>query len=161
MGQCRPNHRQTDGAPTQRPGLDDIPSRVRYASPSPTDELGLWREIQSSQQPTSCKDRGFCPSCGGVLGVFVPVLLGFQRHRARLYGPRLFRGCRLEPSRAACRERPPVAIPRETEHFQLAGGSHAEQFGDAPRAGWYPTSCPSPGSCAPPAPRDSTPPTDR
>src|SRR5437762_13295578 len=69
------------------------------------------------------------------LGVFVRVLLGFQRRRARLHGPRLFRGCRLEPSRAACRERPHIAIPRETEHFQLAGGPHAEPFGDAPRAG--------------------------
>ncbi len=69
-----------------------------------------------------------------VLGVFVRVLLGFQRHRARLYGPRLFRGYRLELSRAACRERPHLAIPRETDHFHLAGGSHAEPFGDAPRA---------------------------
>ena len=70
-----------------------------------------------------------------VLGVFVRVLLGFQRLRARLYRPRLFRGCRLEPSRAACRGRPHVAIPRETDHFHLAGGSRARPFGDAPRAG--------------------------
>jgi hypothetical protein len=60
-----------------------------------------------------------------VLGVFVRVLLGFQRHRARRYRLRLFRGCRLEPSRAACRERPHVAIPRGTDHFHLAGGSRA------------------------------------
>jgi hypothetical protein len=60
-----------------------------------------------------------------VLGVFVRVLLGFLRHRARLYRPRLFRGGRLEPSRAACGERPHVAIPRETDHFHLAGGSRA------------------------------------
>ena len=70
-----------------------------------------------------------------VLGVFVRVLLGFQRRRARLYGPRLFRGCRQEPSRAACRERPHVAIPREIDHVHLAGGSRARPFGDAPRAG--------------------------
>src|SRR5437867_524309 len=70
-----------------------------------------------------------------VLAVFVRVLLGFQRHRARLYGPRLFRGCRLELSRAACRERPLVAIPRETDHVHLADGSRAQPFGDAPRAG--------------------------
>ena len=68
-----------------------------------------------------------------VLGVFVRVLLGFQRYR--LYGPRLCRGCRLELSRAACRERPHVAIPRETDHVHLAGGSRARPFGDAPRAG--------------------------
>src|SRR3989475_13335699 len=70
-----------------------------------------------------------------MLGVFVRVLLGFQRRRARLYGPRLFRGCRLEPSRAACRERPHVAIPRETDHVHLTGGSRARPFGHAPRAG--------------------------
>ena len=28
-----------------------------------------------------------------MLGMFVRVLLGFQRRRARLHGPRLFRGC--------------------------------------------------------------------
>src|SRR2546427_4243515 len=67
-----------------------------------------------------------------MLGVFVRVLLGFQRRRARLYGPRLFRGCRLEPSRAACRERPHVAIPRETDHVHLTGGSRARPFGHAP-----------------------------
>src|SRR5437867_529757 len=70
-----------------------------------------------------------------VLAVFVRARRGSRGRSARLYGPRLFRGCRLEPSRTACRERPQVAIPRETEHFHLAGGSHAEPFGDAPRAG--------------------------
>ena len=36
---------------------------------------------------------------------------------------------------AACAQRPHVAIPRETDHFHLAGGSRARPFGDAPRAG--------------------------
>ena len=75
------------------------------------------------------------PLARAVLGVFVRVLLGFQRHPARLYRPRLFRGCPLEPSRAACRERPHVAIPRETDHFRVAGSSRTRPFGDAPRAG--------------------------
>src|SRR6267154_233682 len=52
-----------------------------------------------------------------------------------LYGSRLFRGQRPEPSFATCRERPHVAIPRETDHFHLAVGARAEPFGDAPRAG--------------------------
>ena len=82
-----------------------------------------------------CKGAPYHALARAVLGVFVRVLLGFQRHRARLYGPRLFRGCRLELSRAACRERPHVAIPRETDHFHLAVGSRARPFGDAPRAG--------------------------
>ena len=48
---------------------------------------------------------------------------------------RLGRGCRLEPRRGAGRERPHVAIPRETDHVHLADGSRARPFGDAPRAG--------------------------
>src|SRR5512132_1353801 len=39
------------------------------------------------------------------------------------------------PTRVACRERPYPAVPRETDHFHLAGGSRARPFGDAPRAG--------------------------
>src|SRR4029453_8996656 len=42
---------------------------------------------------------------------------------------------RLEPSLAAGRERPHVAIPRETDHVHLAGGSRTRAFGDAPGAG--------------------------
>src|SRR5262245_37261855 len=49
--------------------------------------------------------------------------------------PTLFRGCRRKPSHAARRERPHPAIPRETDHVHLAGGSRAPPFGDAPRAG--------------------------
>src|SRR6266851_4498027 len=70
-----------------------------------------------------------------VLGVFARMLPGFQCRRARQYGPRLCRGCRLGLSRAACREWPLVAIPRETDHFHLAGGARARPFGDEPRAG--------------------------
>src|SRR5260370_29303834 len=55
--------------------------------------------------------------------------------RARRYGPGLCRGCRLEPRRAAWRERPHLAIPRETDHVHLAGGSRARAFGDAPGSG--------------------------
>ena len=40
--------------------------------------------------------------------------------------------CRLEPSLAAGRERPHVAIKNATEQFHLAIGSHAEPFGDTP-----------------------------
>src|SRR2546422_4357617 len=65
----------------------------------------------------------------------VPNSAGKHTYRVRLYGPGLCRRCRLEPSRAACRERPLVAIPREIDHFHLAGGSRARPFGDAPRAG--------------------------
>jgi hypothetical protein len=89
----------------------DLPYRLRY--------LLAWDQARA----------------GAVLGGFVRVQLGFQRHRAGLYGPGLFRGRRLEPSRAACRERPLVAIPREIDHFHLAGGARARPFGDAPRAG--------------------------
>src|SRR5260370_23658877 len=49
--------------------------------------------------------------------------------------PRLFRRCGGELSHAAGRERPHVAIPRETDHFHLTGGSRTRPFGDAPRAG--------------------------
>ena len=59
----------------------------------------------------------------------------FEPLRRQVYGPRLFHGCRLGLSRAACRERPHVAIPRETDHVHLAGSSRARPFGDAPRAG--------------------------
>src|SRR5215470_15916843 len=45
------------------------------------------------------------------------------------------RGNRLEPSLSASRERPHVAIPRETGHFHFVGGSRACPLGDAPRAG--------------------------
>jgi hypothetical protein len=41
----------------------------------------------------------------------------------------------LELSRAWGRERPHVAIPCETDHFDLVGSARAQPFGDAPRAG--------------------------
>src|ERR1700687_5924925 len=49
--------------------------------------------------------------------------------------PSLCRGWRPGRSRAAGRERPLVAIPRETDHVHLAGGPRARPLGDAPRAG--------------------------
>src|SRR6185312_12279057 len=52
-----------------------------------------------------------------------------------LRSERLYREVRRELSRAARRERPDVAIPRETDDFHLTGGSPASPLGDAPRAG--------------------------
>src|SRR5262245_55552157 len=47
---------------------------------------------------------------------------GLPAYGGRLYRPCLFCGYRLEPSLTAGRERPQVAIPRETDHFHLANG---------------------------------------
>jgi hypothetical protein len=49
--------------------------------------------------------------------------------------PDLFRDRRPEPDPIAGRERPRIAIPRQTDHFHLAGHARAEPLGDAPRAG--------------------------
>src|SRR5882724_7235984 len=69
----------------------------------------------------------------GSLIAFLPDSFGTARVPPP--GHAYFVDAGLERSRAACCERPHVAIPRETDHFHLAGGSRARPVGDAPRAG--------------------------
>src|SRR5436190_8369841 len=62
-----------------------------------------------------------------------PTARGYHKALWCVHGGVSFPAAKLR--RAACRERPLPAIPRETDHVHLTGGSRARAFGDTPRAG--------------------------